>query len=172
MVLERFLDWAWSLSNIHTNLLLPSDFKASLWLDLGIIFVWEKCFFFQHQQRDWSRINKRLPVSPFIFQGINPDIRYEVQYSSYVNITTDGFILLKKAVRTDSFAVQASKYVLLHLFWEYFNHIIVDNSCLHMKSVYFYHYTVFNYDCILTRHSIGFEQVICPKKRKKKSTAQ
>ncbi|XP_016308637.1 cadherin-related family member 5-like [Sinocyclocheilus anshuiensis] len=38
--------------------------------------------------------------------GINPDIRYEVQYSSYVNITTDGFILLKKAVRTDSFAVQ------------------------------------------------------------------
>lgn len=49
-------------------------------------------------------------------QGINPDIRYEVQYSSYVNITTDGFILLKKAVRTDSFALQASKYVLLHLF--------------------------------------------------------
>uniref|UniRef100_A0A8C1VA93 Cadherin domain-containing protein n=1 Tax=Cyprinus carpio TaxID=7962 RepID=A0A8C1VA93_CYPCA len=38
--------------------------------------------------------------------GINPDVRYEVQYSSYVNITTDGFILLKKAVRTDSFAVQ------------------------------------------------------------------
>ncbi|XP_039546930.1 cadherin-related family member 5 isoform X1 [Pimephales promelas] len=38
--------------------------------------------------------------------GINPDIRYEVQYSSYVNITTDGFILLKKAVRTDSFALQ------------------------------------------------------------------
>ncbi|KTG32882.1 hypothetical protein cypCar_00029233 [Cyprinus carpio] len=40
--------------------------------------------------------------------GINPDVRYEVQYSSYVNITTDGFILLKKAVRTDSFAVQAT----------------------------------------------------------------
>ncbi|XP_051984254.1 cadherin-related family member 5-like [Xyrauchen texanus] len=38
--------------------------------------------------------------------GINPDIRYEVQYSSYVNITTDGFILLKKVVRTDSFALQ------------------------------------------------------------------
>ncbi|XP_073693494.1 cadherin-related family member 5 [Garra rufa] len=38
--------------------------------------------------------------------GINPDVRYEVQYSSYVNITTDGFMLLKKAVRTDSFAVQ------------------------------------------------------------------
>ncbi|XP_036443275.1 cadherin-related family member 5 [Colossoma macropomum] len=38
--------------------------------------------------------------------GINPDIRYEVQYSSYVNITTDGFVLLKKAVRTDSFALQ------------------------------------------------------------------
>ncbi|XP_052456746.1 cadherin-related family member 5-like isoform X2 [Carassius gibelio] len=38
--------------------------------------------------------------------GINPDVRYEVQYSSYVNITTDGFILLKKAVRTDSFALQ------------------------------------------------------------------
>ncbi|KAI7814974.1 putative cadherin-related family member 5-like, partial [Triplophysa rosa] len=38
--------------------------------------------------------------------GINPDVRYEVQYSSYVNITTDGFLLLKKAVRTDSFALQ------------------------------------------------------------------
>ncbi|XP_065117701.1 cadherin-related family member 5 isoform X1 [Paramisgurnus dabryanus] len=38
--------------------------------------------------------------------GINPDIKYEVQYSSYVNITTDGFILLKKAVRTESFALQ------------------------------------------------------------------
>ncbi|XP_060797894.1 cadherin-related family member 5 [Neoarius graeffei] len=38
--------------------------------------------------------------------GINPDIRYEVQYSSYVNITTDGFVLLKKPVRTDSFALQ------------------------------------------------------------------
>ncbi|XP_026868847.2 cadherin-related family member 5 isoform X2 [Electrophorus electricus] len=38
--------------------------------------------------------------------GINPDIRYEVQYSSYVNITMDGFVLLKKAVRTDSFALQ------------------------------------------------------------------
>ncbi|KAI5101360.1 cadherin-related family member 5-like, partial [Silurus meridionalis] len=39
--------------------------------------------------------------------GINPDIRYEVQYSSYVNITTDGFVLLKKPVRTESFALQA-----------------------------------------------------------------
>ncbi|XP_028811506.1 cadherin-related family member 5 isoform X2 [Denticeps clupeoides] len=38
--------------------------------------------------------------------GVNPDIRYEVQYSSYVNVTTDGFILLKKTVRTDSFALQ------------------------------------------------------------------
>ncbi|XP_062869463.1 cadherin-related family member 5 [Trichomycterus rosablanca] len=38
--------------------------------------------------------------------GINPDIRYEVQYSSYVNITTDGFVLLKKPVRTESFALQ------------------------------------------------------------------
>ncbi|XP_076879552.1 cadherin-related family member 5 isoform X2 [Brachyhypopomus gauderio] len=38
--------------------------------------------------------------------GVNPDIRYEVQYSSYVNITTDGFVLLKKAVRTDSFISQ------------------------------------------------------------------
>ncbi|XP_017332859.1 cadherin-related family member 5 isoform X2 [Ictalurus punctatus] len=38
--------------------------------------------------------------------GINPDVRYEVQYSSYVNITTDGFVLLKKPVRTDSFALQ------------------------------------------------------------------
>ncbi|XP_031425121.1 cadherin-related family member 5 isoform X2 [Clupea harengus] len=38
--------------------------------------------------------------------GVNPDIRYEVQYSSYVNVTTDGFVLLKKAVKTDSFALQ------------------------------------------------------------------
>ncbi|KAM9460851.1 cadherin-related family member 5 isoform 2-T3 [Clarias gariepinus] len=38
--------------------------------------------------------------------GINPDIRYEVQYSSFVNVTTDGFVLLKKPVRTDSFALQ------------------------------------------------------------------
>ncbi|KAG5269993.1 hypothetical protein AALO_G00187440 [Alosa alosa] len=38
--------------------------------------------------------------------GMNPDIRYEVQYSSYVNVTTDGFVLLKKAVKTDSFALQ------------------------------------------------------------------
>ncbi|KAL2088452.1 hypothetical protein ACEWY4_015351 [Coilia grayii] len=38
--------------------------------------------------------------------GTNPDIRYEVQYSSYVNVTTDGFVLLKKAVKTDSFALQ------------------------------------------------------------------
>ncbi|XP_060742834.1 cadherin-related family member 5 isoform X5 [Tachysurus vachellii] len=38
--------------------------------------------------------------------GINPDIRYEVQYSSYVNVTTDGFVLLKKSVRTESFALQ------------------------------------------------------------------
>lgn len=40
---------------------------------------------------------------------MNPDIRYEVQYSSYVNVTTDGFVLLKKAVKTDSFALQASE---------------------------------------------------------------
>lgn len=71
-----------------------------------------------------------MPVSPFIFQGINPDIRYEVQYSSYVNITTDGFILLKKAVRTDSFAVQASKYVLLQSILR-INHITVDKLFAH-----------------------------------------
>lgn len=44
-----------------------------------------------------------------VFEGVNPDIRYEVQYSSYVNVTTDGFVLLKKAVKTDSFALQASE---------------------------------------------------------------
>ncbi|XP_063044257.1 cadherin-related family member 5 isoform X2 [Engraulis encrasicolus] len=38
--------------------------------------------------------------------GTNPDIRYEVQYSSYVNVTTDGFVVLKKAVKTESFALQ------------------------------------------------------------------
>lgn len=55
--------------------------------------------------------------SLIISQGINPDVRYEVQYSSYVNITTDGFLLLKKAVRTESFALQASIHdFLLQIF--------------------------------------------------------
>ncbi|KAL1007780.1 hypothetical protein UPYG_G00091500 [Umbra pygmaea] len=38
--------------------------------------------------------------------GVNPDVRYEVQYSSYVNVTTEGFVILKRVVRTESFALQ------------------------------------------------------------------
>ncbi|XP_010867403.1 cadherin-related family member 5 [Esox lucius] len=38
--------------------------------------------------------------------GVNPDIRYEVQYSSYVNVTTEGFVILKRVVKTESFALQ------------------------------------------------------------------
>ncbi|XP_052358108.1 cadherin-related family member 5-like isoform X2 [Oncorhynchus keta] len=38
--------------------------------------------------------------------GVNPDMRYEVQYSSYVNVTNEGFVLLKRIVKTDSFALQ------------------------------------------------------------------
>ncbi|XP_041755199.1 cadherin-related family member 5 isoform X3 [Coregonus clupeaformis] len=38
--------------------------------------------------------------------GVNPDMRYEVQYSSYVNVTTEGFVLLKRVVKTESFALQ------------------------------------------------------------------
>ncbi|XP_019112627.2 cadherin-related family member 5 [Larimichthys crocea] len=38
--------------------------------------------------------------------GVNPDIKYEVQYSSYVNVTSDGFVILKRVVKTESFALQ------------------------------------------------------------------
>nr|XP_020475554.1 cadherin-related family member 5-like [Monopterus albus] len=38
--------------------------------------------------------------------GVNPDVRYEVQYSSYVNVTSDGFVILKRGVKTESFALQ------------------------------------------------------------------
>ncbi|XP_067105227.1 cadherin-related family member 5 [Osmerus mordax] len=38
--------------------------------------------------------------------GINPDVKYEVQYSSYVNVTTEGFVILKRVVKTESFALQ------------------------------------------------------------------
>uniref|UniRef100_A0A8C7IBQ8 Cadherin domain-containing protein n=1 Tax=Oncorhynchus kisutch TaxID=8019 RepID=A0A8C7IBQ8_ONCKI len=38
--------------------------------------------------------------------GVNPDMRYEVQYSSYVNVTNEGFVLLKRIVKTESFALQ------------------------------------------------------------------
>lgn len=41
-------------------------------------------------------------------QGLNPDVRYEVQYSSYVNVTSDGFVILKRAVKTESFALQVT----------------------------------------------------------------
>lgn len=36
-------------------------------------------------------------------------MKYEVQYSSYVNVTLDGFVILKRAVKTESFALQVSK---------------------------------------------------------------
>lgn len=42
-------------------------------------------------------------------QGLNPDVRYEVQYSSYVNVTLDGFVVLKRAVKTESFALQVTE---------------------------------------------------------------
>ncbi|XP_067351462.1 cadherin-related family member 5 isoform X2 [Channa argus] len=38
--------------------------------------------------------------------GVNPDVKYEVQYSSYVNVTFDGFVVLKRVVKTESFALQ------------------------------------------------------------------
>ncbi|XP_038557388.1 cadherin-related family member 5 [Micropterus salmoides] len=38
--------------------------------------------------------------------GTNPDVKYEVQYSSYVNVTADGFVILKRIVKTESFALQ------------------------------------------------------------------
>ncbi|KAM4744608.1 cadherin-related family member 5 isoform 2-T2 [Anableps anableps] len=38
--------------------------------------------------------------------GVNPFMRYEVQYSSYVNVTPDGFVILKRVVKTESFALQ------------------------------------------------------------------
>ncbi|XP_014891038.1 cadherin-related family member 5 [Poecilia latipinna] len=38
--------------------------------------------------------------------GVNPDMKYEVQYSSYVNVTPDGFVILKRVVKTESFALQ------------------------------------------------------------------
>ncbi|XP_069384198.1 cadherin-related family member 5 [Paralichthys olivaceus] len=38
--------------------------------------------------------------------GLNPDVKYEVQYSSYVNVTSDGFMILKRIVKTESFALQ------------------------------------------------------------------
>ncbi|XP_037605239.1 cadherin-related family member 5 [Sebastes umbrosus] len=38
--------------------------------------------------------------------GANPDVKYEVQYSSYVNVTSDGFVILKRVVKTESFALQ------------------------------------------------------------------
>lgn len=42
-------------------------------------------------------------------QGVNPDMKYEVQYSSYVNVTSDGFVVLKRVVKTESFALQVNE---------------------------------------------------------------
>lgn len=44
-------------------------------------------------------------------QGVNPDVRYEVQYSSYVNVTADGFVILKRVVKTESFALQVTPVI-------------------------------------------------------------
>lgn len=41
-------------------------------------------------------------------QGVNPDVKYEVQYSSYVNVTFDGFVVLKRVVKTELFALQVT----------------------------------------------------------------
>lgn len=56
-----------------------------------------------------------VPVSSPVFghQGLNPDVRYEVQYSSYVNVTSDGFVVLKRVVKTESFALQVTHTHLL-----------------------------------------------------------
>ena len=35
-------------------------------------------------------------------------MKYEVQYSSYVNVTADGFVILKRVVKTESFALQVT----------------------------------------------------------------
>lgn len=43
-----------------------------------------------------------------VCQGVNPDVKYEVQYSSYVNVTSDGFVILKRVVKTESFALQVT----------------------------------------------------------------
>ena len=43
-----------------------------------------------------------------MFQGVNPDVRYEVQYSSYVNVTAEGFVILKRVVKTEPFALQVT----------------------------------------------------------------
>ncbi len=43
-----------------------------------------------------------------MYQGVNPDVKYEVQYSSYVNVTSDGFVILKRVVKTESFALQVT----------------------------------------------------------------
>lgn len=45
-------------------------------------------------------------------QGVNPDVKYEVQYSSYVNVTSDGFMILKRVVKTESFALQVTRVTL------------------------------------------------------------
>lgn len=46
-----------------------------------------------------------------LLQGVNPDMRYEVQYSSYVNVTADGFVILKRVVKTESFALQVTSVI-------------------------------------------------------------
>lgn len=47
-------------------------------------------------------------MSVCLCQGVNPDVKYEVQYSSYVNVTSDGFVILKRVVKTESFALQVT----------------------------------------------------------------
>lgn len=49
-----------------------------------------------------------VTVFMFVSQGVNPDVKYEVQYSSYVNVTSDGFMILKRVVKTESFALQVN----------------------------------------------------------------
>ncbi|CAG5848572.1 unnamed protein product, partial [Menidia menidia] len=40
------------------------------------------------------------------YEGFIYSNSYEVQYSSYVNVTADGFVVLKRVVKTESFALQ------------------------------------------------------------------
>ncbi|XP_026071710.1 putative protocadherin beta-18 isoform X5 [Carassius auratus] len=93
--------------------LVEHSFTASATIIVNIIDIDNRPPWFQPCTRVTTgnakiclSLGYRVRVNLTEKQGINPDVRYEVQYSSYVNITTDGFILLKKAVRTDSFALQ------------------------------------------------------------------
>lgn len=66
-----------------------------------------------------------------VCQGANPDVKYEVQYSSYVNVTLDGFVVLKRVVKTESFALQVTTEYLCRLLSTFLFILTLYNSlCL------------------------------------------